>query len=69
MVAAAEAALNDPHADDPILIERYLGILGVFMSFLHDTPQSTDWRRFMACEQAGLGPPLAGFIKQETTLC
>ncbi|WP_248802563.1 CerR family C-terminal domain-containing protein [Pseudomonas sp. MWU13-2100] len=65
VVSAAEAALDDPLADDPILIERYLGILGVFLSFLHDTPQSTDWRRFMACEQAGLGPPSAATLMEQ----
>ncbi|WP_249674039.1 CerR family C-terminal domain-containing protein [Pseudomonas abieticivorans] len=58
-VNAAEALVATPQASDEALIEAYLGILGGFMSFIHDTPQSDHWRRFMAREQAGLGPQSA----------
>ena len=64
-VSAAEEALEDPHADDRTLIERYLDILGVFLSFILETPESADWRRFMACEQAGLGPPSAAKLMEQ----
>jgi len=47
------------------LIERYLDILGVFLSFILETPESADWRRFMACEQAGLGPPSAAKLMEQ----
>jgi len=62
VVGAAEAALNDPQTSDEQLIDAYLGILGGFMSFLEETTKSTHWHRFMACEQAGLGPPAASEI-------
>ncbi|MBV6748915.1 CerR family C-terminal domain-containing protein [Pseudomonas chlororaphis] len=65
VVSAAEEALDDPHANDQTLTERYLEILGVFLSFILETPESADWRRFMACEQAGLGPPSAATLMEQ----
>ncbi|WP_455926492.1 CerR family C-terminal domain-containing protein [Pseudomonas putida] len=59
VVMHAEALLEDADASDTALIDAYLEVLGGFVSFIHDTPQSSDWRLFMAREQAGLGPPAA----------
>ncbi|EIK97158.1 TetR family transcriptional regulator [Pseudomonas sp. M47T1] len=59
VVTHAEGLLEDADATDAMLIDAYLDILGGFVAFIHDTPQSSDWRRFMAREQAGLGPPAA----------
>jgi hypothetical protein len=58
-VEAAEALLALPEVDDEPLIEAHLQILGSFFSFIHDTPQSTSWRQFMAREHAELGPASA----------
>ncbi|WP_287814631.1 CerR family C-terminal domain-containing protein [Pseudomonas sp.] len=59
VVTHAETLLATPGATDSNLIDAYLDILGGFVALIHDNPQSSDWRRFMAREQAGLGPPAA----------
>lgn len=59
VVTHAEALLANRDSTDAALIEAYLEILGGFVALIHDTPQTSDWRRFMAREQAGLGPPVA----------
>jgi len=59
VVTHAEALLQTPETGEAALIDAYLEILGGFVALIHDTPQSSDWRRFMAREQAGLGPPAA----------
>ncbi|NIF28256.1 DUF1956 domain-containing protein [Pantoea sp. Tr-811] len=56
-VACAEALVEDAACSDAQLIDCYLGLLGSFIAFIHDRPSAVDWRRFMAREQAGLGPP------------
>lgn len=58
-VEAAEALLSAAEVDDAQLIDAHLRILGCFFSFIHDTPQSTSWRQFMAREHAELGPATA----------
>lgn len=58
-VQAAEALLQAGEADDQLLVDAHLQILGSFFAFILDTPQSTSWRQFMAREQAELGPPAA----------
>jgi AcrR family transcriptional regulator len=58
-VEAAEALLVAADVDDQQLIEAHLQILGSFFAFIHDTPQSTSWRQFMAREHAELGPTTA----------
>ena len=63
--ASARRGAGRSRRDDRTLIERYLDILGVFLSFILETPQSADWRRFMACEQAGLGPPSAATLMEQ----
>jgi AcrR family transcriptional regulator len=59
VVSAAETALADLQCDDQTLIERYLAILGRFISFILDEPDTDNWRRFIAIEQSGMGPPAA----------
>jgi len=59
LVEAAEALLEAKDVDDQQLIDAHLQILGSFFSFIHDTPQSTSWRQFMAREHAELGPATA----------
>lgn len=58
-VTAASAVLADPKVEDEQLIDALLGMLGGFVSFIQDSPHSTQWRLFMAREQAGQGPPAA----------
>lgn len=58
-VEAAEALVAKVDADDAQLIDAHLNILGSFFTFIHDTPQSTSWRQFMAREHAELGPASA----------
>lgn len=59
VITHAERLLQDAHASDAALIDAYLDILGGFATLIHDNPQTSDWRLFMAREQAGLGPPAA----------
>lgn len=55
-VETAEQGLTDPQMDDRDLIETYLAVLSSFFAFIYDSPQSTNWRLFLAREQAGMGP-------------
>ncbi|HEY1999257.1 CerR family C-terminal domain-containing protein [Paraburkholderia sp.] len=54
-VEAAEAALQN-HAPDDVLIEAVCAIQGRIAGFILTSAESSDWRLFMAREQAGLGP-------------
>lgn len=56
-VEAAEQLMAEEGVDDARVIGAYLAVLGSFFAFIHDNPQSTSWRLFMAREQAGMGPP------------
>lgn len=51
----AEAVLHNRASSDAQLIEAYLQLLGGFISFIHDSPESTTWYLFMAREVVGLG--------------
>jgi AcrR family transcriptional regulator len=55
-VEAAEALMAEGGASDAEVIDGYLQVLGSFFAFIHDNPQSTSWRLFLAREQAGMGP-------------
>lgn len=55
-VEAAETALADEAAGDPVLIEVSLGILSAVVSTIQDSPQTTAWRAFLDRHQAGLCP-------------
>lgn len=50
-----EALLHERDSGDAQLIDAYLGLLGGFVTFIHETPCNAAWRLFMAREQAGLG--------------
>lgn len=59
VVAQAEKALN-AKADDETLIEVFCAIQGRTAEFMFTSQEASDWRLFMARQQAGGGPP-AGF--------
>jgi AcrR family transcriptional regulator len=46
--------------DDAALIDAYCDIQGAIAEFMFTSPDASDWRLFMAHQQAGLGP-VAGF--------
>jgi AcrR family transcriptional regulator len=56
-VEAAEQRMTEEGVSDAELIDTYLAVLSTFFAFIHDNPQSTSWRLFLAREQAGMGPP------------
>jgi len=58
-LAVAHRALDSIDSSDESLIAACQGILATFLGLIQETPQSEDWRRFMAREKAGLGPPSA----------
>lgn len=61
-VSAAEAVLAQAgagEAGDAALMDAYLAIQSVFVSFAADCGDTTPWRQFLARERAGLGPPAA----------
>lgn len=55
-IEQAEQVLAEHATDDQQLIDSYLTLLGAFIGFIHDSPQASDWRLFMAQEHTGLGP-------------
>lgn len=55
-IVITERALALPSRTDEALIDAYLGLIGAMIALIHDSPQSSAWRSFMAREQAGLGP-------------
>jgi len=58
-VSMAEAVLAQADARDEALMDAYLAIQAVFVSFAADCGDTTPWRQFLARERAGLGPPAA----------
>lgn len=58
-VSMAEAVLAQPDARDEALMDAYLAIQAVFVSFAAECGDTTPWRQFLARERAGLGPPAA----------
>lgn len=58
-VEAAESALADTTANDQVLMEVTLGILGAVVSTIQDSPHTTAWRNFLDRHQAGLCPESA----------
>lgn len=64
-VAAAEATLGAHHVEDSALIKAYLNIQSGIISFINESPETSDWRLFMAREQLGLGPAAASSLMDE----
>ncbi|CAG2133429.1 CerR family C-terminal domain-containing protein [Cupriavidus plantarum] len=58
-VSAAEAVLARADAGDEALMDAYLAIQGVFVTFASDCGELSPSRQFLARERAGLGPPAA----------
>lgn len=64
-VEAAEHALADAETDDATLVEVSLGILGMVVSTIQDSPQTSAWRAFLDRHQAGLCPESATMAFEE----
>ena len=59
VVARAERVLQSD-GDDAALIDAYCNVQGEIAEFMFTSRDASDWRLFMAHQQAGLGP-VAGF--------
>lgn len=53
-VETAEHRLTEPRVGDSELIELYLAVLSTFLGFIYDNPCTSNWRSFLAQEQAGM---------------